>query len=287
MPAAPRFLVATLWERSHRSADNRLKAAEANKSLEREPHDSELFNLAESLPAGSKAATGRLDMFRKTWLIVRPISLCLDVFKSQWRTFGKISFCLSRVDGLDAGLSHFMQEERNRMVFWAGKSLKSMKLLIESETFLVGLTARWQICVKFHRIQRNHSASFSDILQGVSQWVILVFHLLALKQFSKLENFANSLPLTSLCSSILSFVLESICQAVCGWTPGRGGSRELSHACDGQRVVGRRRRDLTLHFPTPEHSQTLGITPITDPGEAPQHEQPRSHWAAHILLLPE
>jgi len=44
-------------------------------------------------------------------------SLCLGVFKSQRRSFGKISFCLARLDGLDTGIAHFMQEEMNRMVF--------------------------------------------------------------------------------------------------------------------------------------------------------------------------
>lgn len=44
-------------------------------------------------------------------------SLCLEVFKSQRRSFGKIRFSLARVDGLDTGIAHFMQEELDRMVF--------------------------------------------------------------------------------------------------------------------------------------------------------------------------
>lgn len=130
----------------------------------------------------------------------------------------------------------------------------------------MGLTARWQNCVKFHRIQRNYSASFSDILQGVSQWGILVFHFLALKQFSKLENFSKSPPLTSLHFSIRSSVSVSMCQAVCGWTPGRGGSREQFHICDEQRAAGQREDRPNFALSDPRA--------ISEPG----HKSPCRPW---------
>lgn len=215
-------------------------------------------------------------------------SLCLEVYKSQQRSFGKISFCLARVDGLDIGTAHFMQEDMNRMVFWAGKSLKSMKLLIESEKFLVGLTARWQICIKFHRIQRNYSASFSDTLQGLSQWEILVFNFLALEWFSKLENFSSSPPLPSLCSSILSSVSGRTYQAVCGWTPGRSGTREPSHMDDEQKAAGQReeRPNFALSHPRAisEPGYNLPCRLWRSTRSCPHSAAPRIVWFISVSL---
>lgn len=170
----------------------------------------------------------------------------------------------------------------NRMVFWAGKSLKSMKLLIESETFLVGLTARWQICVKFHRIQRNYSASFSDILQGVSQWGISAFHFSA---FRIIFLVGKLLKLPSSHLLLLPFpVSGSTCQAVCGWTPGRGSSRAIPHVWGTQQwaQVGEPKFALSQ----PRVISEPGHHPPCQPWRSPTAQGGKSctHSASHRIV---